>query len=88
MGMKFEEYFSEVNHFSNGQLVYRGDVSAKDAAQAFSNYTGDEITENDIGEDYVRYGFAPEFMEDMHGQSCWYTGAGKKKGSKRVWTYN
>ena len=83
---KFKEEFNEPVQFSDNTLVIDGEISAEVAATAFSLYTGEEVKAEDLKKDSVRYGFAPENVEDMAGQSCWYTGGREGKGSKAVWT--
>lgn len=85
MASAFEEYFSEPQHFSNRTLVVRGDITRAEAVELFRDYTGDPVPEESLQPDLVRYGFAPEFVEELAGQSCWYTGARSGKGSKPVW---
>ncbi len=82
---KFDEYFSEVQAFSDGTHVLSGSFSIEEAAEMFSEYTGDRVSEEGIGADRVRFGFAPETVEDMSGRLCWYTGAGNGKGTRPVW---
>ena len=82
---KFKEYFKEPQYFTHGVYVVDGELSATEAARLFSIETGDDITTDMITEERVRYGFAPENVEDMAGEACWYTGAGNGKGTKPVW---
>ena len=85
---KFNEYFKEVQLFSDGTLVISGEYSQKKAAKKFSIYTGEDISMNQLHVDVVRFGFPPSCIEDYDREdgSCWYTGA-SGKGSKLVWIY-
>lgn len=83
---EFDKTFSEPNHFSDGTLVISAGISRADAAKAISVYFGEHITEDKLVIDRVRYGFAPEYVEDTQGEACWYTGA-TGKGSMLVWVY-
>lgn len=85
MASTFEEYFSEPKYFSDNTLVVRGDITREEAVELFRDYTGDPVPEECLKPDLVRYGFAPDYVEDLAGQSCWYTGARSGKGSKPVW---
>jgi hypothetical protein len=84
---KFEDYFSEPQYFSDCSYVVSGELSADIAAEMISEELGEVISASALALDRVRYGFAPENIEDMQGQACWYTGAGNGKGTKPVWVY-
>ena len=84
---KFDDYFSEPQYFSDCSYVVSGDLSAEIAAEMISEELGDVILAEALSKDRVRYGFAPENIEDMQGEACWYTGAGNGKGTKPVWVY-
>tara|TARA_R110000772_G_scaffold211864_3_gene322404 strand:+ start:52 stop:315 length:264 start_codon:yes stop_codon:yes gene_type:complete len=84
---KFEDYFSEPQYFSDCSYVVSGELSAEIAAEMISEDLGEVITASELTLDRVRYGFAPEHIEDMDGEACWYTGAGIGKGTKPVWVY-
>ena len=85
---KFEDAFSEPMHFSDGSYVISGKITIEEAAEEFSHYIGEEVAIEFIRPDRVRYGFAPEWVEDIDaGEACWYTGA-TGKGSQPVWVYN
>jgi len=85
MMSKFEEVFTEPCCFSDGTYVIRGDIDKQEAHKAFENYFGEPVEIEGIEEDFVRFGFAPDFVEDMQGEPCWFTGAKVGKGSKKVW---
>ncbi len=85
---KFSEYFSEVQCFTGGYHAISGDYSKEEAARLFSEYMDQEIETDDVGSERVRFGFAPENVEDLGGELCWYTGAGNGKGTKAVWVIN
>lgn len=85
MPSKFDEYFSEVADFTAGLLVISGKLTKEQAASEFSEYLDEEVSIESISSDRVRYGFAPEHVEDYQGEACWYTGA-SGKGSMPVWT--
>lgn len=83
---KFEDSFNEPMSFSDNTLVLSGEFSIEDAADMFSNYTGEDIKPDQLSKDRVRFGFCPEFVEDREDLgACWYTGAGTGKGTKPVW---
>jgi len=84
---KFEEYFSAPQWFSDGSYVISGELSADVAAEMISQELGEVISVEALEPSRVRYGFAPEYIEDMQGEPCWYTGAGNGKGTKPVWVY-
>lgn len=84
---KFEEDFRMPVSFSDGTLVVSGYISKEDASIAFSQYTGEHIFIDDIESDFIRFGFAPDYVEDGNGEAMWYTGAGNTRGSKPVWVY-
>ena len=84
---KFDEYFSEPQYFSNGTYVITGELDRVDAALQISLKSGEEVDPNKLERDRVRYGFAPEYVEDYQDLgACWYSGA-SGKGSKEVWVY-
>jgi hypothetical protein len=84
---KFEENFAEPASFTDGTMVVTGELTAEQAALMFSQEIDEDVNPNELERDWVRFGFAPEFVEDRAGEACWYTGAGNKKGSKPVWVY-
>ena len=49
---------------------------------------GENVEVEYVEKERVRFGYAPESVEDMAGQSCWYTGASEGNGSKLVWIVN
>ena len=87
---KFEQAFSEPNCFSDGSWVISGSYSREEASEIMTSYMLDmgdidePIDSDELKEDRVRYGFAPENVENMQGEACWYTGA-TGNGSKKVW---
>lgn len=83
---KFDESFDEPMHFSNGVRVITGKISIEEAAKRFSDYDGEDVSPDDLTSERVRFGFPPEFVEGCEdGGACWYTGAGKGKGTQPVW---
>jgi hypothetical protein len=85
---KFDEFFAEVQFFSNGVYVLSYSYSKDEASKMFSEYMGKDFSPEYLGVESVRYGFAPEYVEDMAGVSCWYMGGKEGKGSKAVWVTN
>ena len=85
MMSKFSEFFCEVQTFSDGSYVLSGSFSRIEAAEMFSKYFGEDIEPKSIETDRVRFGFAPDNVEDMGGKPCWYTGAGTGRGTKAIW---
>lgn len=86
---KFEEYFSEAQSFNNDTYVIDGSLDRVDAALQISIKIceGVKVNPENLQRDRVRFGFAPEFVEDYQDLgACWYTGA-TGKGSKEVWVY-
>jgi hypothetical protein len=84
---KFDEYFSEPQSFNNGMLVISADIDPVDAALMISSEVGEIVNPEDLEPERVRFGFAPEWVEDYQDLgACWYTGA-SGKGSKAVWVY-
>lgn len=89
---KFDDYFAEVNCFTGGLYVVSGKLPKETAAAMISEElieAGDidePLQADDLDADRVRFGFAPEDVEDCKGQLCWYTGA-SGKGSMPVWVY-
>lgn len=89
---KFEEHFSEPISFTNGTWVISGMLSRDDAAKAISDVLieqgqiNEQLQAESLTSDRVRYGFAPEDVEDLSGELCWYSGA-TGKGSMPVWVY-
>jgi hypothetical protein len=89
---KFDDYFSEVQHFSNGVRVISGKMDRELAAEMMTKELmefgdiSEPLKAEDLDADRVRFGFAPDFVEDCQGQLCWYTGA-SGKGSLPVWVY-
>ncbi len=86
---KFEEDFSEPMSLSDCTYALSGSYSKEEAAEVFSNYLGEDIKPESLDEDRVRFGFPPEDVEDRESlpKSCWFTGAGKGKGTKPVWVW-
>ncbi len=84
--MKFKEYFSEPQYFSDGTYVVSGEFSREEAAKLFADELGDEVLPEDLKEDRVRFGYPPEFVVDCDSLdgAIWYTGAAGI-GSKPVW---
>ena len=82
---KFEQTFDEPVSFSDGTYVISGYLSREEAAKEFSEYFGEEVKPENVRPERVRFGFAPENIEDRGGEACWYTGAGNSKGTKPVW---
>jgi hypothetical protein len=88
----YDDYFSEPQHFSNNAWVMNGNQSQAEAAKELSDILielGDieePVHHSELKSDRVRYGFAPDNVEDMSGELCWYTGAAGK-GSIPVWVY-
>ena len=85
--MKFDDMFCEVCCFSDGSYVIDGSFSIDVAAKEFSDYLGEDVDAEEIEQDWVRFGFAPDNIEGMYGKACWYTCARKSKGSKAVWIF-
>lgn len=89
---KFDEYFAEVRYFTNDQWVISGKLPKEEAASLMSKElidTGvieEPITSDDLEENRVRFGFAPENVAECQGELCWYSGA-TGKGSLPVWVY-
>jgi len=84
---KFSEYFSEAQAFNNGTFVIDGSLDEVDAALKISIKACEPVSPSELQRDRVRFGFAPEFVEDYQDLgACWYTGA-SGKGSKAVWVY-
>lgn len=84
---KFDDYFSEPRYFSHGSYVMSGRLTAEEAARQISEYIGEEVSPLSLKAERVRYGFAPQDVIDMSGESCWYTGA-RGRGSIPVWIYD
>lgn len=75
---------------SNGDLAITGKISKMDAAKNLIKYTGEIMNIpflQKLESDFVRFGFAPENIEDMHGENCWYAGAKESKGAMPIWVY-
>jgi hypothetical protein len=85
MIIKFSDTFSYPQHFSDGSFVVSGAISAEDAAEIMSEELGEVINASELKMSRVRYGFAPEHVDGLQGQACWYTGAGNGKGTMPVW---
>ena len=84
---KFKEYFSEPQAFNNGTYVIDADIDPVDAALMIGSEVGEVVNPEDLQPDRVRFGFAPEYVEDYQDLgACWYTGA-HGKSSKAVWVY-
>ncbi len=83
---KFDEYFSEPQYFSHGAYVMSRKLSREDAAKQLEEALGEPIDPEELEFERVRYGFAPEDIEDRPSEACWYTGA-YGKGSIPVWVY-
>jgi len=85
---KFDEDFDEPMYFTHGCYVITGKISREEAAKRFSDYDGEEVSPDELTSERVRFGFPPEFVEDREDLgACWYTGAGKGKGTQPVWVY-
>ena len=84
---KFDDQFCEPVSFSDSTYVVTGKISVEEAAASFSSCLGEGIKSNQLTADRVRFGFAPEFVEEMQGEPCWYTGAGKGRGTMPVWVF-
>ena len=74
----FDYAFSEPFRFSDGSLVITGDIDRAEAARVIAEYLKD--LEGD------EFNIEPEYVEDMQGESCWYSGA-TGRGSKAVWIF-
>ncbi|WP_415912485.1 hypothetical protein [Neptuniibacter sp. QD37_11] len=89
---KFDEFFAQPQCFSDGRWVLSGKIPKAEAATLLSEalMEAGEIDEplspEDLETSRARYGFAPEYVEEMQGELCWYTGA-SGKGSQEVWVY-
>jgi hypothetical protein len=85
---KFDEYFMKAQSFNNDTYVITGNLERVDAALQISLETCEEVNPNDLKRDRVRFGFAPQCVEDHEDLgACWYSGA-SGKGSKEVWVYD
>lgn len=86
---KFSEYFSEPQYFTDGSYVINGEMDRAQAALEISAAIGEPVTPEQLKQERVRFGFAPEFVEDRNDFDgpTWYTGAGNGKGTKPVWIY-
>lgn len=88
---KFEDEFSEVQYFTNNTMAIRGDMDRETAVQEFERYTGENVDENKLTTDYVRFCFSGFDIADYYDFDgpCWTTGANPNKpGSKKVWLYD
>lgn len=84
---RFEKIFKEPFLFSHGALLLDGNKSQKEACEIFDWYTGDQVSSADLTVDYVRFGYAPDYIDDIEaGRNCWFTTT-NKKGAKPVWVY-
>jgi hypothetical protein len=82
---KFKEMFKQAVAFSDGAFYIDADISKED----FIKQMDIDIKVGYIKESRVRFGFAPEFVEDrddFDGRPVWFSGA-SGKGSKKVWKY-
>lgn len=86
---KFEDVFAEPVWFTHGAYLVSGEYSREKAAELFSHYLGEDIDPKALSEDRVRFGFAPDYVEDRDSlpAQCWYSGCKPGKGSKPVWVY-
>lgn len=82
----FEEAFREVVYFTDGTLVVSGGYSRTEAHELFEYYLGEAVGAEHLSARHVRYGFAPEGVEDLVGENCWYTCSPRERGAKGVWT--
>ena len=82
---KFEEAFNESMVFSNGCRVISRFHNKEAAAEIIAHEIGEDITAENLEVGWVRFGFAPENIEDCSGENCWYTCAEHERGSKPVW---
>ena len=84
---KFEEAFNESMGFSNGCQVIAGYHSKEEAAEIITNDIDEEIQAKDLVGGWVRFGFAPEHIEDCQGENCWYQCKEWERGAKPVWIH-
>lgn len=86
--MKFEEYFKEVQLFTAGIYVVSGYLDKFVARTMIEKEYGRSIAHHKIKQDYVRFGFPPDYVEDCDPKegAVWYTGA-TGKGKKPVWVF-
>ena len=84
----FDDYFSEVRAFNNCTYVVTGKITKEEAIELFRielGLEGRDVSPTNVHPDRVRYGYAPEYVEDHESLgACWYTGA-SGKGSMPVW---
>ena len=84
---KFDDYFKDPVWFTNGCYVLSGKVDKVEAAEVFSHCLGEDVFEDDIESDRVRFQFPGEDIEDAEkGVSLWCSGA-TGKGSLPVWVF-
>ena len=83
----FDKYFSEPQLFNNGEYVISGQYDRVDAALKIGYAIDEIVNPENLRSERVRFGYAPEFV-DEHTElgACWYTGA-SGKGSKAVWVF-
>lgn len=92
--MKFDNFFEEVQYFSDGSYVITGYIPKEEALEAIKAegfIDSEYITLNEIEKEYVMFGFPPETVEgyEEYDKPIWYTGANpKNKGAKAVWVYH
>ena len=82
---KFKEMFKKATMFTNGAYYIDADIPKDE----FIKQIDPEIKVEHINETRVRFGFAPDFIEDredFEGKPIWFSGA-SRKGSKKVWEY-
>jgi len=60
--MKFSDYFSEPQKFSDGTYVISGEMDKAQAALEISAEAGDIVFPSELREGRVRFGFPPEFV--------------------------
>ena len=86
---KFEKLFSKPVLFSDGAYILSGVYLKKDAATIFSDYIGEDVQPSQLSNDYVRFGYPPDFVEGREDLgACWFISADSGKGTKPVWVYN
>lgn len=88
--MKFKEQFAEPICFSDGSWAVDGTLD-KEAAREMINESmfeqgciDEPLVIEALEKDRVRFGFAPETVEELAGELCWYSGA-TGKGSMPIW---
>lgn len=88
--MKFEEFFGEPQHMSNGDYAIDGTMTREEAAVEIGDYLSMTIKPEQLKLDRVRFGFPGEDVEnyeDFEGRPCWYGGAGNGTGTKPIWVF-